>query len=227
MPRRNDTLDAEALCTKIARRLARLPASAKTPEIRAIRREYSRRIAGAGERQVLRLALCLLERHHHRGFAYELLHHHAPALRSLGARDLARLGRGIDAWWKVDTFGLYLAGPAWREGQINDARIIAWARADDRWWRRTALVCTVALNVKARGGNGDVRRTLRICRLLLDDHDDMVVKALSWALRALVSHDRRAVRAFLARYDGRLAARVKREVTHKLRTGLKHPRRRR
>lgn len=66
-------------------------------------------------------------------------------------------------------------------------------------------------------------RTLAVCRLLVDDRDDMVVKALSWALRAVVTHDTDAVREFLTAFNGRLAPRVKREVTNKLETGLKNP----
>ena len=72
---------------------------------------------------------------------------------------------------------------------------------------------------------GDVPRTLGVCRLLVDDHDDMVVKAMSWALRELVVHDPDGVRGFLSTYEDRLAARVKREVNNKLTTGLKNPRR--
>jgi 3-methyladenine DNA glycosylase AlkD len=52
----------------------------------------------------------------------------------------------------------------------------------------------------------------------------MVVRAMSWALRELVVHDPEAVRGFLAENDDLLAARVKREVTNKLETGLKNPR---
>ena len=85
----------------------------------------------------------------------------------------------------------------------------------------------MALNVKVSGGTGDTERTLEVCRILVDDHDDMVVKALSWALRELVPHDPKAVREFLATYEERLAARVKREVRNKLTTGLKNPRRKR
>jgi hypothetical protein len=80
------------------------------------------------------------------------------------------------------------------------------------------------LHVRSHGGTGDVARTLAVCRLLAEDPDDMVVKALSWALRELVVHDPEAVRAFLDEHDDVLAARVKREVRNKLRTGLKNPR---
>ncbi len=54
----------------------------------------------------------------------------------------------------------------------------------------------------------------------------MVVKAVSWALRALSERDPDAVRAFLDAHEDVLAARVRREVRHKLETGLKNPRRR-
>ena len=46
---------------------------------------------------------------------------------------------------------------------------------------------------------------------------------MSWALRALATHDPVAVRRFLRRE--KLAARVMREVNNKLDTGLKNPRR--
>ena len=45
-----------------------------------------------------------------------------------------------------------------------------------------ALVATTGLNVRNRGGYGDPQRTLMIATLLVDDHDDMVEKAMSWAL---------------------------------------------
>ena len=89
-----------------------------------------------------------------------------------------------------------------------------------------ALVSTVALNIQSHGGYGDVPRTLRVCRLLVDDAEIMVIQAMSWALRALVVHDPDAVRGFLNEYDDVLAARVKREVRNKLTTGLKNPRQR-
>jgi hypothetical protein len=51
----------------------------------------------------------------------------------------------------------------------------------------------------------------------------MIVKAMSWALRILSDVDRKAVVAFVAKYETRLVARVKREVATKLRTGRKNP----
>lgn len=194
-----------------------------TPNLRAIRRKYSRALKPADPDFVLRLARKLCEVADYRWLAYELMGNHQATFARLGEAELEAFGQGIDSWWSVDAFARTLSGPAWLNGQIPDRLILRWARSSDRWWRRAALVSTVALNVRSHGGTGDVSRTLRVCRLLADDHDDMVAKAMSWALRELVVHDAQAVREFLDAYDEVLAARVKREAKNKLRTGLKDP----
>jgi 3-methyladenine DNA glycosylase AlkD len=194
--------------------------------MRAVRREFSKRVASWPAGDVVALGFRLLDEPgvFCRFVAYELIACHRDALRSLKAKDLTRLGRGLDSWAAVDCFACYLAGAAWRERQVPDSLIHRWARSPDRWWRRAALVCTVPLNTKAQGGTGDPDRTTAVCKLLVADRDDMVVKALSWALRALVPRDADSVRMFLADYDDVLAARVIREVGHKLETGRKNPR---
>jgi 3-methyladenine DNA glycosylase AlkD len=151
---------------------------------------------------------------------------HADAPDCLSLKTIEQLGEGIDGWGDVDVFAGYIAGPAWRTGRLKDRHIHRWARSKDRWWRRAALVSTIPLNRKSLGGTGDVPRTLAMCELLADDKDDMVVKAMSWALRELIQHDAKAVRRFLSDYRDVLAARVLREVNNKLTTGVKNPRRR-
>jgi 3-methyladenine DNA glycosylase AlkD len=212
-----------ALAAEIDARLRALPVW-NTPGERAIRREYSRKLKDAGPALVLDLGRELLNRYGHRSLACELILYHKEAFRCLGEAELEEFGRGINSWWSVDGFARDLAGRAWREGQVSDALIHRWAHSPDRWWRRAALVSTVPLNVKAQGGSGDVPRTLKVCRMLAADHDDMVAKALSWALRELVRYDADAVWAFLAEHENVLAARVKREVRNKLTSGLKNPR---
>jgi 3-methyladenine DNA glycosylase AlkD len=202
--------------------------SFNTESVRAVRREFSKRLAKASPNTVLKVAQRLLEDRSgdFRFVAYELIRHHRAALTSLREKDLERFGRGLDSWGSVDMFGCYLAGPAWRENQISDKVIHRWARSKDRWWRRAALVSTVPLNSKAQGGSGDGQRTLEVCRLLVTDRDDMVVKAMSWALRELSKRDPIAARGFLSEYQNVIAARVTREVGNKLSTGLKNPRER-
>ena len=155
--------------------------------------------------------------------AYELISHHSPALKSLRPSQLLRLGRGLNSWDTVDGFAFYLAGPIWREGRLPDAMVMGWTRSADRWWRRAALVSTVALS--RRGETDDVRKTVRTCAALVSDRDDMVVKALSWALRELGKKHPEKARRFLEDHRRDLAAKVIREVENKLTTGLKNPRR--
>jgi 3-methyladenine DNA glycosylase AlkD len=196
-----------------------------TPIMRAVARAYSRKLKTAPAAFVLELARILWMKKPIRWIAYELIRNHPEAFASLGEAELEELGQGMDSWYAVDEFARTLSGPAWLKGQAPDDLFVRWAGSNDPWWRRAALVSTVALNMRSHGGKGDVLRTLAICRLLVGDHEDMVVKAMSWALRELVVHDAPAVTAFLEQYDGVLAARVKREVRHKLATGLKNPRR--
>jgi 3-methyladenine DNA glycosylase AlkD len=212
------------LAAEIESRLRAMP-SLKTEAVRALRREYSKIVAKASPQFVVDLAGRLLDRGSfiHRFIGYELIHKHREALGSLRSSDLEQLGRSLDSWGAVDTFGCYLSGPAWRERQVPDSLIRRWARSRDRWWRRAALVSTVPLNNKARGGSGDPGRTLEICSMLVADKDDMVVKALSWALRALATRDPKAVRRFVDQHRAVLAPRIIREVGNKLTTGLKNP----
>ncbi len=194
-----------------------------TANLRTVRRKYSRLLKQADPELVFELARLLLRMPARRWIAYELVRYHPGAFQQTGPAILEEFGQGINSWDTVDTFARTLSGPAWLEGQIEDERIHAWAHSPDLWWRRAALVSTVALNLRSQGGPGDVPRTLTVCRLLVDDQQDMVVKAMSWALRQLVTHDPQAVQAFLDEHARVLNARVKREVGNKLRTGLKNP----
>jgi 3-methyladenine DNA glycosylase AlkD len=214
------------IADQINQEIRRLPVQ-NAANVRAIRRRYSDELQKSGPQLVLQVARQLMATRGARWVGYELVASHEAAYLELDESLLEELGAGINSWQSVDAFGRALAGPAWRDGLVPDSLIHRWAHSDDRWWRRAALVSTVALNIKSHGGTGDTDRTLAVCALLADDPDDMVVKALSWALRSLVPHDPEAVRRFLADHAGVLAARVKREVRNKLTTGLKNPRRRR
>jgi 3-methyladenine DNA glycosylase AlkD len=195
------------------------------PTARLLRRNWSNRLKHYDGEEMLSFALKLQQTQasFHRLIAQELVHHHKPAMSALQANWLRQFGEGMASWDAVDVFASYLSGPAWREGQTSDAEIKRWAKSNDLWWRRAALVTTVPLNNKARGGSGDVPRTLMICSMLIGDREEMVVKALSWALRELAKREPAAIIKFLEQHQHRLAARVLREVGNKLRTGKKNP----
>ena len=212
------------LANEIASRLAGLSIRT-TSAARAVRREYSRALAQAAPDEVIGIAARLAGRSEFacRFVAYEIVQNHRASFARLTLEELLKLGKGIDSWSAVDCFACSLSGPVWRDGRLSGAVIREWVRSDDRWWRRAALVSTVALS--RRGEAEDVRRAVEICTLAASDHDDMVVKALSWALRELAKKHPREAAKFLARHQGALASRVTREVQNKIATGLKNPRR--
>jgi len=167
------------------------------PNIRKIRKKYSRLLQDADPGYMFELAREIFHSYENRWISFSLIRYHPAAFRKIGEAELKEFCKGISTWGHVDVFAGFLAGPAWQQGQISDELITEWAQSRDRWLRRTALVCTVVLNRRSCGGTGDVPRTLEVCRLLNEDKDDMVVKAMSWALRELIVHDAKAVRKFL------------------------------
>jgi hypothetical protein len=197
------------------------------PAARDVRKQFGARLKQAHPADVIAIGAAIAESpamkaNRARWVGWELINKHPTALDHLDVATVERLGAGNSSWDEVDGYGIYIAGAAWLRGLLRDADVRRWAVSDDLWRRRAALVATVVLNTKTHGGRGDAKRTLAIAKLLLDDREDMVVKAMSWALRCLVNWDRAAVETFLAEHDERLAARVRRETRTKLRTGKKN-----
>ncbi len=217
-----DTGNINEIASAIYTEIENLPVQ-NVPNLRSVRRRYTQKLRQSDPQLILDLAREIYINCNHSWIALELIYNHEEASRLIGVAELNEFGRGINSWGTVDAFAGFLAGPAWQKGRIHDKLIHKWARSNDRWWRRTALVTTVVLNKKSFGGKGDIPRTLEVCKILVDDHDDMVVKAMSWALRELIAHDPDTVREFLAKYDNVLVSRIKREVNNKLTTGLKNP----
>lgn len=215
--------EPEALAARIADDLRALGVPSTAP-MRKLRQRYSHELRTSDAKCVLSVARALIARGYN-WTGWELIRNHRGAFESLDVAALEGLGEGIDSWDDVDGFARTLAGPAWLRGLMDDATVHAWARSPDLWWRRTALVCTVALNMRSQGGNGDTARTLAVCEMLASDPERMVQQAISWALRELVVHDAAAVAAFVDAHESELAARTQREVRHKLATGMKNPRR--
>lgn len=206
----------------IRRDLGQLSA-ATTPAVRAVRRRYTKALAEDLPATVVEVSDALLRSGHwaERVIACELLVERRDVLRTLNGAAIERWAAGLADWGSVDLFGVTVAGAAWREGRLSDPQVMKWVRSSNRWRRRLALASTVPLNSRARGGSGDVARTLLVCRSLVDDRDGMVVKALSWALRELGKRDPVSVGRFIRDERDRLASRVVREVKSKLETGRK------
>lgn len=206
---------------EVERRLAEAPQPIRTPQMRAIARQLAADLKQTDAESVLLLCAALTQRGGwQRSVAFELAARHRGAADLLNWRWLERLGATLDGWASVDHFARLLSGPAWQRGQISDARVMRWARSPNEHWRRTAIVSTIALNERHLG-KGDAARTLAVCDLFVNAREDLIVKALSWALRELGIRDEQPVRNWMAQYEPQLAPRVLREVRTKLNTGSK------
>lgn len=196
------------------------------PPLRKVVRRLSREFEVTCAEEVMALARALLreEIHEARQVAFEFIGGRPDIVTSLDGPTVEALGAGNDNWASVDCFCVFVSGQAWRDGRVKDGDVRRWASSHDRWWRRTAVVSTVPLNMKSRGGRGDAARTLDICARVGGDRDPMVAKGLSWALRSLAPVDPEAVRIFVEEHEEGLPALVRREVTNKLSTGRKNPR---
>jgi 3-methyladenine DNA glycosylase AlkD len=154
--------------------------------------------------------------------AFEYIQTDKRVLASLTEKEIDDLGKNLDNWLSVDYYGVIIVGYAWRENLISTQKVKSYLISDDFWIRRIAIVATVSLNQKARGGKGDSKRTLEICRLVVDDHNEMIVKALSWALRELAKIDKEPVAKFVNEFEDKLHKKVIREVKNKLVFGTKN-----
>jgi len=154
--------------------------------------------------------------------AFEYLQTEKNLYKSLTEEFIESIEKNLDNWLSVDYFGAIVVGCAWRENLIRTEKVKRYLNSNDFWMRRIAVVATVSLNQKARGGKGDRQRTMEICRLVVDDQEEMIIKALSWALRELAKIDKESVAEFINEYKNRLHKKVLREVKSKLETGLKN-----
>jgi 3-methyladenine DNA glycosylase AlkD len=216
-------MNPETVVAEIRAEIAALP-TRDTPSLRAVRKAWSAKLKGEPAAEVIAAAQAL-ERMGGQGgkwIGYELIRFHPGAFAAVTEAEVADFASRIESWYATDAFGTILSGPLWAKGRISDGLIDGWSRHDGIWFRRSALVATVGLNGSVAGG--DPGRTLPICLRLAGDREDMVEKAVSWALRYLSQKDRGAVVAFMDEHGDRFCARVRREVRHKLTTGRKTPR---
>jgi 3-methyladenine DNA glycosylase AlkD len=193
-------------------------------QLRGVIREMKQRCGRWSERDWLDFCKALVDTSvfECQAFAYEVIGRNASLLRALGRKELDALMKNLDNWASVDQFGVGIYGVLWRRGVVTDGDIATLLKSEDHWMRRLAVVSTVALNLRSRGGTGDTGRTLKVCETVVDERNEMLQKALSWSLRELSKRDPEAVSGFLEMHRQHLAGRVIREVTHKLRFGTKN-----
>jgi 3-methyladenine DNA glycosylase AlkD len=211
-------VSAQDFATRYRAEIAALP-KRDTPHLRALRKGWSAALKGEDALQVVAIAEALeaVSPQERQWMAYELIRHHKAAFAAVSLTVVDCFAERAASWYAVDALGTILTGPLSAAGRLPDDVVEGWSRSDNRWRRRLSLTTDVGRTAT----RPDPARTFALCLRLADDRDDMVEKAVSWALRYLSQKDRAAVDAFMAEHGERFRPRVKREVGHKLRTGLK------
>jgi 3-methyladenine DNA glycosylase AlkD len=119
--------------------------------------------------------------HECRMAAVELLDARSALLGSGDLELLERLLREARTWALVDPLAIDVVGALHERHPAEVAAALdRWARAEDLWLRRSALL---ALLHGLRGGEGDLDRFLRYADEMLDERAPFIRKAIGWVLR--------------------------------------------
>jgi len=119
-------------------------------------------------------------------------------------------------WWDlVDPVATRRVGALLRTHPVELGEAVrAWARADDLWLRRTAIICQVS-------AKAETDTALLEAAILpnLADRDFFIRKAIGWALRAYAWTDPAWVVDYVARHDAELSPLSRREAIRNVAEG--------
>ncbi len=118
--------------------------------------------------------------HELRLFAIELLVQRRELLRRGDIGLLERLLRDARTWAYVDALAVHVAGDLVERYPGLGRTLDRWARDDDFWLRRSALL---ALLEPLRRGEGDWQRFARYADAMLEEREFFIRKAIGWVLR--------------------------------------------
>jgi 3-methyladenine DNA glycosylase AlkD len=162
---------------------------------RGIRVPVLRKIAGKYRHLPLPEAGRLLQSAFHEDRLLALLiliecYYHGDALQGEIHRLYLKYRRLVNNWDLVDVSAPHLLGHYLRERSKAPLTRLAASRV--LWERRMAIIATFCF-IK----QGDFGDTLRIARLLLNDPEDLIHKAVGWMLREVGKREAAAAEAFL------------------------------
>jgi 3-methyladenine DNA glycosylase AlkD len=195
----------------------------RVPELREIARTWQRAHKQIGRAGLLALldALWDGESREEQLLVIYLLGHYKRWIPDLTRAQFDRWRRDVDNWEVSDGLAQWVLAP-WILADPDARLSYLWDLIDDEdvWSRRLALVTTVGLN-RSRKDVAFPDLSLALVDRVKAERHPMITKAVSWALRGLIKTHPDRVAAYLEENRATLAAHAVREVTNKLRTGLK------
>jgi len=98
----------------------------------------------------------------------------------------------VNNWDLVDTSAPYIIGDYLYNNPEKSKILLEFSHSENLWVRRISIVSTFAF-IK----NNEFNKTLEIAKLLLNDDQDLIHKAVGWMLREIYKRDKRIIKRFL------------------------------
>jgi 3-methyladenine DNA glycosylase AlkD len=113
------------------------------------------------------------------------------------------------AWWDyVDDVAVHRLGPLLRAYPRPMAKTLrAWAKGDDMWKRRTAIIAQVSFKTET-----DTELLYACIAPSLRRREFWLRKAIGWSLRAYAWHDPAEIKRYVKQHDAELSGLSKREA---------------
>src|SRR5262249_47545423 len=117
------------------------------------------------------------------------------------------------AWWDyVDVLAIHRVGDLLRRFPHPLARTMrAWARGDDLWKRRSAILCQLSFK-----RDTDLELLYECIEHAMDEPEFFLRKAIGWALREYAKTDATEVRRYVRQHAERLSPLSQREALRRL-----------
>lgn len=194
----------------------------RVPELRRLSGEWQRAHKGIAHDDLLAMveALWSGESYEERAMAIELLGRNKRVIPDLTWNHFDRWRQLVDNWGLDDGLATTLFGP-WIAADLPGRLGFLQTLIVDPvvWSRRLGLVATVPLNRDASTAQPEL--TFALIDQVKAERHPMITKAVSWALRTLITLYPERVAAYLDTNADTLPSHAVREVRNKLVTGLK------
>lgn len=152
-----------------------------------------------------------------RAVAVALLERTVDDLEPRDLRLLEAMLRNSRTWAFVDWIAIRLVGPLVERHPELLRDLDRWARDEDFWMRRSALLALLLpIRRGETGADSQWRRFLRYADAMLDEQEFFIRKAIGWVLREAAAKSPRRVAAYVRSRAPRMSGLTWREATRNL-----------
>lgn len=158
--------------------------------------------------------------HEKKTLAVTLLHRHSKQLTSKHLPFLEKMVREVNNWDHLDEISVHLLGQLIDNEPQTLKLLPVWAKSDNFWVRRSALLCQL---LQFRRKEGDKQLFFKLAIPMLKEGEDwskeerfFIRKAIGWVLREISKREPEIVFDFVKQYGDQMSGLTFREATRKL-----------